>query len=114
MKVVIHTSFGGFSITKECAERMAELGSWRAKLELESLNEITGDYRDGHWFGYGYVEGMDGGYDRTDPHLVQAVEELGEKAGKNLKVVTIPDDVEWYIHEYDGLESIHEEHRFWN
>ena len=54
--------------------------------------------------------------DRSDPHLVQTVLELGAAANAkyaNLKVVTIPDDVEWQIDEYDGNEWIAEVHRTW-
>ena len=54
--------------------------------------------------------------ERNDPDLVAVVEELGEKAdGRHakLKVVEIPDDVEWEIDEYDGLEHIAETHRVW-
>lgn len=53
---------------------------------------------------------------RDDPHLVQTVLELGRKANgpyAELKVVTIPDDVEWQIDEYDGNEWIAEVHRTW-
>lgn len=53
---------------------------------------------------------------RTDPDLVAVVEEMGEDAGvfgSKLKVVDVPDDVRWYIHDNDGLESVHEEHRVW-
>ena len=54
---------------------------------------------------------------RDDPALVQMVEELGKKASgvhSKLKVVQIPDDVNWYIHEYDGMEHVSEEHRTWH
>ena len=54
--------------------------------------------------------------ERNDPILVQVVEELGEEAnGKHatLKVVEIPDDIEWYIEEYDGCERVAEKHRTW-
>lgn len=58
---------------------------------------------------------------RTDPVLVQVVEELGgeHRGGASgscaeLKIVEIPDGIEWEIDEYDGLESIHEVHRSWS
>jgi hypothetical protein len=54
---------------------------------------------------------------RADPLLVQVVEELGEFAdGRHaeLKIVEIPDDVEWQIDEYDGLEWVAEKHRTWS
>jgi len=44
---------------------------------------------------------------RTDLLLIQVVEELGKKADSrfaNLKIIEIPDDVEWEIEEYDGQE----------
>jgi hypothetical protein len=45
---------------------------------------------------------------------VQLVEELTEKNLQGaLKVVSIPDDVEWVMDDYDGIESIHEKHRVW-
>lgn len=53
---------------------------------------------------------------RDDPHLVQVVLRLGDAVNTNyskLKVVTIPDDVEWTIEEYDGMEWIAEAHRTW-
>lgn len=53
---------------------------------------------------------------RDDPYLAQTVLELGEEAsGKHaeLRVVEIPEEVEWTIEEYDGLEWIAEKHRTW-
>jgi hypothetical protein len=54
---------------------------------------------------------------RNDPDLVAAVEELGADASSRyaeLKVVDVPDEVDWYISEYDGLEEVHERHRSWS
>ena len=53
---------------------------------------------------------------RDDPDLVAVVEQLGELANGDhaeLKVVKIPDDVEWEIDEYDGFEKVAEKHRAW-
>lgn len=53
---------------------------------------------------------------RDDPALVRVVEELGPKAGgmcAKLRVVEVPDGVEWQIEEYDGNEHIAEKHRTW-
>lgn len=53
---------------------------------------------------------------RADPLLVQVVEELGEEADgacASLRIVEIPDDVKWFIDDYDGQETIREEHRSW-
>ncbi len=89
MKIVINKCFGGYGLSKEAYEYMG----------LD-------------WDDYGY-EFDD---DRTNPKLVECVEALGEKASgdfASLTVVEIPDDVEWFIDEYDGIESIHEKHRVW-
>lgn len=55
--------------------------------------------------------------DRADLDLIRVVEELGAAANGShatLKIVEIPDGVDWQIDEYDGSESIHEKHRSWN
>jgi hypothetical protein len=107
MKVVINRCFGGFSITKEAAEFMAARGNAVAKADL---NENKG-----YWYGYGCAENYSS-YNRTDPDLVAAVETLGEKANgycAELSVVEIPDDVEYEILDYDGIESIVDVKRHW-
>lgn len=89
MKVVINKCFGGFSLSEEAYE-------------------FLGLEWDGH--GYGYND------DRTDERLVECVEKLGEKSFGDfarLEVVEIPDGAEWYIDDYDGIETIREVHRTW-
>ena len=46
---------------------------------------------------------------RDDKLLIQVVKELGKEANgfaANLKIVEIPDDVDYKIYEYDGLEWV--------
>ena len=90
MKVVINKCFGGFGLSVEA---------------YKFLN-IPWDGC-GHYF-------ID---DRSNPALVKCVEALGDKAGgefeSRLKVVEIPDDVEWEIDEYGGVEWVIEKHRTW-
>lgn len=55
---------------------------------------------------------------RDDAALVYAVESLGGKVAHGyfygeLRVVEIPADVEWFIHDYDGREHVAETHRIW-
>lgn len=97
MKVVINRCYGGFSVSEEVYK---ELGI--------------------EWDGYGYL--TDTEFDvhdeknRTNPRFVAAIEKLGEAANgrcARLKVVEVPDDVEWYIDDYDGVESVCEVHRRW-
>ena len=59
-----------------------------------------------------YFETMDRSLDK----LVSVVEEMGQKAGAygtDLKIVEIPDDVNWEIEEFDGQERIREVGRIW-
>ena len=84
-------------------------GMWDIAIKYDKLPQ---------YHGYGYVEGMDGGYERNDPLLIAAVESLGsEKAGgehSTLKVVEIPDGTDYEIDEYDGYEHVAEKHRTWS
>lgn len=55
--------------------------------------------------------------ERDDKNLIQTIEELKEKANSrfaDLKIVEIPDDVEWTIEDYDGVEWVSEKHRTWD
>ena len=79
--------------------------------KLSDESKETRDYSkiNGAYFTYREIE-------RNDPLLIQVVEELGEESWGDcaeLRVVEIPDDVEWQIKEYDGMESIAESHRTW-
>lgn len=90
MKVVINQCFGGFGLSGEAEELLAQ----RKGVTLEDLD-----------------------YGRTDPDLVAVVEALGSRANdyySDLKIVEIPDDVKWHITEYDGVEKIREDHRTWS
>ena len=107
-RIVINSCYGGFSISREAAEYMAERGHAQAAAELTAA---------GGFYGYGYVGGFDDGYKRDDPLLVEAVETLGDAANgscSRLTVEEIPDGVEWQIEEYDGFEHVAESHRTWS
>ena len=116
MKVVINRCYGGFGLSDEAVVRYAELKG--INLVMETVGSIGGStfYIDGikddeHNFGY-----YDLSDDRTDPFLVQVVEELGNASNgfaSDLQIVHIPDDVEFTIEEYDGMEWVAEVHRTW-
>lgn len=79
------------------------------------INDLYLEHTDSSIFGRYWETWID---ERRDwPLLVQCVEELGDKAAgrsATLKIVDIPDDVEYIIEEYDGLEHIAEKHRTWS
>ena len=53
---------------------------------------------------------------RTDSTLIEVVEELGNKASGpcgELRVVEIPDDLDYVIDEYDGIETLHQRVKEW-
>ena len=52
-----------------------------------------------------------------NPLLVEAVQKLGAKANglyATLKIVEIPDEVEWRVDAVNGKEIIREKHRMWS
>jgi len=90
MKIVINICFGGFGLSP--------IG------EIEYLNRSGVDVAS-VW-----------DISRTDPILVAMVEEnsnLYSGSLSQLRVVEIPDDVDWEISDYDGREHIAEKHRTW-
>lgn len=53
---------------------------------------------------------------RAHPDLIACIEALGKMANgahAAIKIKEIPDNVDWQIEEYDGLEHIAEKHRTW-
>ena len=113
MKLVINTCYGGFGLSTE-----AKLKYLQLKTQVSPDSII---YKQVSWFDEFYVDGKeiefyDRDLERNDPVLIEVVELLGAKASgeySNLKIVEIPDDVEWYVEEYDGMEHIAEQHRTW-
>lgn len=85
MKIVINATYGGYGLSTEA----------KKFLGINHDEDIA----------------------RNDPRLVAAVEKLGDKANgfcAELKIVNIPDDVDWVIEDYDGKEWVSERHRTWS
>jgi hypothetical protein len=113
-KIVINVDFGGFSLSHEAVLRYAEIKGINLVVVEKDSSFIPYEYYRDTISDENYFYEYD--IDRDDPALVQAVEELGGKANGNyasLKICEIPEDVNWHIVEYDGLEHIAEEHRTW-
>jgi len=92
MKVVINTCIGGFSLSDKAHELLKAKGHnpWDFAINDEL---------------------------RAHPDLIEIVETLGEEAnGKyaTLKILEIPDSVQWRIREDLGIEYIVEKSRTWS
>jgi hypothetical protein len=116
MKIVINACHGGFGLSDKAIEYYGELKNLGlVKQEGKYFNVsgydwYVGEINDDNYF-------SDRSIPRDDPDLVRVVEELGTETNtrySELKIVEIPDDVEWDIEEYDGAEWVAEKHRTWS
>jgi hypothetical protein len=99
-KIVINAGYGGFSISVAAKRRYAELKGWTLEEPVTSYSSMIDEYRN-------RVYRYD--LDRTDPILIQVVEELGNRADgdfADLIIVELPKGTLYRIYEYDGFESI--------
>jgi hypothetical protein len=136
MKIVINKCFGGFGLSYKAVMRYAEIKGIRLYAFVEKYDKNYNslgykpyipeeDEKESLLIHYttdkdGKMDNKacfyDGNLERTDPILVEVVKELKKEANgrcAELKIVEVPDDVNWEIEEYDGAESIHEKHRSW-
>jgi hypothetical protein len=118
-KVVINACYGGFGLSEEALRLYAqkkglEFYVWRdpkSKSDVFNLyftSDPSGmDLMDSEF--YRKYSLWDHNIERTDPALVEVVEELGEKAnGRSAKLVVedLPKGTLYRITEYDGFEDI--------
>lgn len=88
-KIVINDDYGGFGLSDDGFERYKSFGG-----KSERAYNIP----------------------RDDNALVKVIESMGAAANdcfSVLKIVEIPEDVEWEIEEHDGMEWVTEKHRTW-
>jgi len=121
MKVAINTCFGGFGISDEAFEKLLTRKSiaFEKVVEPEKSSLFGTTYYeaghagdDDHYLSqYNYCD------DRSDPDLIAVIEEMGDAVNgfaADIRIVEVPDDAKWHIHEYDGLEHVAEDHRTWS
>lgn len=134
MKIAINRCFGEFSLSPKALKYWMELKGNPCYFFTYSHNNKKDEYepieikdiKSFNWSAFTIKNPVmfdnDADYidncpeDRTDNELIITIENLGDKAnGGNakLKVIEIPDDVEWEIDEYDGMETVREKHRSW-
>ena len=105
-KVAYNRCFGGFSLSRVAVLRGREISGdpkWAGcMLKDEPYDDGSGVASDD--FGH-----LDYNHSRTDPVLVQVIEELGRKADgmcAELAVAKIAPGTKYRIDEYDGRESV--------
>ena len=147
MKIVINDKFGGFGLSHKAVMRYAEIKGIKLYPWLDETtfkycpdnnfdNALLVHYStvpkeeydkfSKLWSATAIEDRVNlgnGGYfsscdiERTDPALIQLIEEMGDLANGHcaaLKIIKIPDGTDWQIEEYDGTEWIAEKHRTWN
>ncbi|WP_217597851.1 hypothetical protein [Cohnella sp. GbtcB17] len=130
MKIAINRCFGGFQLSHEGFLKLIERG-WsvtvfnenveaadpKADLIDMSSSKYYSRWSDPASSHYSFTRGRDTKELRTNSDLIAVIEELGERANtqvSELKIVDIPDEIEWEISNYDGLERVEEAHRVWS
>jgi len=117
-KIAINTCFGGFGLSDEAFEKLlARKGIAFEKVKGESTFMGDDYYNAGHAGDEEhYLSDYEFYRDRADPDLIAVIEEMGEDVNgfaADIRIVEVPVDVKWHVHEYDGLEHVAEDHRTW-
>ena len=89
IKIAINTVYGGFSLSEAAESR---------------YKELTGNYIDLY------------NIPRDDTVLIQVLEELGKSAvagHSRIRIVEVPEDTNWVILNFDGLEMVVDKDRVW-
>ena len=118
-KVVINACYGGFGLSEEAMRLYAQKKGldfyvWRDpkyssdifKQYFTADPSVMATIDDDFWRKYSL---LDDDIERTDPVLIEVVEELGEKANglaANLVIEELPKGTLYRITEYDGFEGI--------
>ena len=128
MKIAINTKHGGFDLSEKAVLRYAELAGikvYKRQIYSSMIEWITiplKEYKEllettGNLSLSGYTLNIT----RNDPILIRVIEELGKECNtdwSSIKVVEIPDDIEWEISCYDGVETVvevlHRKPRQWS
>lgn len=138
MKIAINKCYGGFSFSLEAVQYMAKRKHPVAVKQLREYNKgnrwiqqylKTGEWPkavpdnirsflaiDAKYFKSKRFYGSAYDYERNDPLVIEAIDVLGDKANgecAKLKIVEIPDNIQWAIDEYDGMEHVEQVHETW-
>jgi hypothetical protein len=91
MKLIINTCYGGWELSEAACRMYYNIQG------IDALDKEIDDLR-------------------IDPVLIDIIEKIGSKASSpnaDLRIIEIPDGVDWIIQDYDGIEWVAEKHRIW-
>ena len=135
-KVILNKCYGGFNVSKEGYMLYAKkkgITLYQYKQNFDNRKFIYTKTNEDNIFNNYFIKDMGDNIEitnedyekyslylddehREDPVLIEVVEELGEKASGrfgDLRVVEIPDDLDYVIDEYDGIETLHQKVETW-
>lgn len=132
-KIVINACYGGFRLSNEAIKLYVKRSNLKLysdneesyyTIPVEEYNELLNEehrvYEEDNtnFMGYQSNKFVWESYmiARDDPILIYVVEELGADSFgdySRLKIVEIPDNIEYCIEENDGNEWVAEKHRTW-
>lgn len=111
MKIVINKEHGGFGLSEKAVLLYGKKKGLNITAKQDEMFKTITHYYLNEVKVFGWE------IERDDPVLVEVVEELGDLANarySKLKIIEVPDDVKWYIHDDSGVEEVHEQHRKWS
>ena len=121
MKIAVNKCFGGFSVTREVVDKLRKKGH-KITVIGEMYSDGSGPRKASFYEENYHLSNIDFGIDGDDYNkhrchtdLIEAIETTKKPSGSmaEIEIVEIPDDVDWELDEYDGIETIREKSRSW-
>ena len=110
MKIVLNKCYGGFGLSTKAFDWLIVNKGWKLDKDFVKATSTYGD-KDTKYWAKGDREEL-----RINLDVIECVEVLGKEASNRLsdmRVVEIPDNANWEIDEYDGIESVRESSEVW-
>jgi len=126
MEIVINSCYGGFGVSINVLKELYKMKS--SCIKIVPIKEYFKDYPDKNSIikfhehlkiknNIIMLDDKDDNTIRVNKDLIKIIKKLRKKADgeyAELKIIKIPNNIEWAIEEYDGFEYITEKHRTWN